>query len=363
MGVAYETNANSTGNTGVATFAGQAIGSAAADRWVIVAARSNGNGITGITCGGVPMTFESPAGGAAAVAFGYLLVPSGTTATIAVADTGVGFACSIAIWSVSGLGDPSLFSSDAGTGSGTSSVATATIDTALGGFVIAYGGCGDGNDAASGVLSASGISITTDVMTNNWDNHRGAIGGSNGSTGATSASTVTATYTSGQATGSGLAAVAFEFATPPGTPSVDTDAATDVTHVTATLNGEITDVGSGDADHRGFVFGTTTQSAPGDVAPSSSGYDDFSDETGTFSADTFDDDLVGLSPSTTYYVRAWAHNGDGYAYGDEISFDTDAPPPFRFTNLPGVDFDPADTCTIYAERLNDILERIEALEA
>jgi len=148
----------------------------------------------------------------------------------------------------------------------------------------------------------------------------------------------------------------------PTAPSVDTDAATDVSDTEATLNGEITDVGSGDADLRGFVFGTTSQSDPGSVAPASAGYDDYTSESGTFSADTFSALASGLTAATTYYARAWAHNDDGYAYGDEISFDTSAAPPFRFENLPGVEFDPDDTQTIYAERLNDILERLEALE-
>lgn len=145
-------------------------------------------------------------------------------------------------------------------------------------------------------------------------------------------------------------------------PTVDTLAATDVVDTGATLNGEITDEGTDTPDERGFVWGTTSQSAPGDVAPASAGYDDYETETGTFVTGTFDYPLSGLTPSTTYYARAYAHSSVGYAYGDEISFTTEDVPPFRFTNLPGVEFDPDDTTTIYAERLNDILERLEALE-
>lgn len=148
----------------------------------------------------------------------------------------------------------------------------------------------------------------------------------------------------------------------PTLPTLDTLAATDITTTTATLNGEITDVGSGDAAARGFVYGTSSHADPGDTAPGSAGYDSYTTESGTFGAATFYDGVTGLTAITTYYVRAWAQNGDGYAYGDEVSFSTSATPPFRFTNLPGIVYDETDTYTIYAERLNDILERLEALE-
>lgn len=151
----------------------------------------------------------------------------------------------------------------------------------------------------------------------------------------------------------------------PPTPSyatVDTLATTDITHNEATFNGEVTDVGAGSVDERGFVWGTSSQSDPGNVAPSSAGYDDYDTESGSFSTGTFDFVATGLTVSTTYYVRAYAHNSVGYSYGDEVSFDTDDAPSFRFTNLPGIVFDEDDTTTIYAERLNNILERLEALE-
>ena len=145
-------------------------------------------------------------------------------------------------------------------------------------------------------------------------------------------------------------------------PTLDTLATTSITDVSATLNGEITDIGGSTPDERGFVWGTTSQADPGDVAPVSAGYDDYNVETGSFGAGVFDNPITGLVASTTYYVRCYAHNDDGYAYGDEISFSTSAIPPFRFTNINGVIFDENDTQTIFAERLNDMLERIEALE-
>lgn len=145
-------------------------------------------------------------------------------------------------------------------------------------------------------------------------------------------------------------------------PTVDTNAATGISDTGATANGDITDVGVDDPDERGFVFGTTTQGDPGNVAPGSSGYDDYVNETGTFSTGSFDLALSGLTPATTYYVRAYAHNSDGYAYGDEISFDTNATPPWRFENINGITMDETDHKTIWAEKLNDILDRLDALD-
>jgi len=34
---------------------------------------------------------------------------------------------------------------------------------------------------------------------------------------------------------------------------------------------------------------------------------------------------------------------------------------FRWANLQGIEFDPTDTTTVYAEELNDILDRLDAL--
>jgi hypothetical protein len=37
----------------------------------------------------------------------------------------------------------------------------------------------------------------------------------------------------------------------------------------------------------------------------------------------FTSNITGLSPSTTYFVRAYAENSAGVAYGNEITFSTD----------------------------------------
>lgn len=105
-------------------------------------------------------------------------------------------------------------------------------------------------------------------------------------------------------------------------PTLDTTAADDITRVSATANGNITDTGGENADERGFVYGTSSQSDPGDTAPASSAYDSYISTSGDYGAGVYDGALTSLSDDQTYYVRAYAHNSEGYAYGDEVTFDT-----------------------------------------
>ena len=106
--------------------------------------------------------------------------------------------------------------------------------------------------------------------------------------------------------------------------SVSTAAVSDIGTTTAVFNGSIVDVGSGDVDLRGFVFDVVSHGDPGDIAPAASSYGFYSSEAGSFSVGAFDFSASGLSDNETYYVRSWAHGADGYVYGSEVSFSTDA---------------------------------------
>ncbi len=103
-------------------------------------------------------------------------------------------------------------------------------------------------------------------------------------------------------------------------PTVTTQAASSVQATTATGNGNITDTGGENCDKRGFVYGTSSHSLPGNVAPASSGYASYAEDTGSFVAGAFTKGLTSLSTGTTYYARAYAHNSAGYSYGGEVSF-------------------------------------------
>jgi hypothetical protein len=110
------------------------------------------------------------------------------------------------------------------------------------------------------------------------------------------------------------------FTTLPNSPLVDTDPATSIAETSVTGNGDITSAGAENCDKRGFVYGLTSQSDPGNVAPASSGYDDYEEESGSFAAGTFTGSITGLTSSKVYFIRAYAHNSYGYEYGEELMF-------------------------------------------
>jgi hypothetical protein len=105
----------------------------------------------------------------------------------------------------------------------------------------------------------------------------------------------------------------FSYISPP---TVLTDAATNIGSTAATLNGNITDTGGQNADLRGFEWGTTQGGPyPNSWTEGTSG--NYQYGTGVFSYN-----LTGLTPGTTYYFRAKAHNSFGWGYGSEMSFTT-----------------------------------------
>jgi uncharacterized protein (TIGR02145 family) len=94
-------------------------------------------------------------------------------------------------------------------------------------------------------------------------------------------------------------------------PTLTTTAVTGITTSTATTGGNITSDGGSAVTARGVCWGTTTNPT---VAGSHT-----TDGTGIGS---FTSSLTGLSDNTIYYVRSYATNGIGTAYGNEVSFTT-----------------------------------------
>jgi uncharacterized protein (TIGR02145 family) len=88
-----------------------------------------------------------------------------------------------------------------------------------------------------------------------------------------------------------------------------TTSATSITTTTAVLGGNVTDEGATQVSSRGLVYGTTTGSSTFNVVVGSGG--------GTFTST-----LTGLAQGTTYFVRSFATNTQGTAYGAETSFTT-----------------------------------------
>lgn len=94
--------------------------------------------------------------------------------------------------------------------------------------------------------------------------------------------------------------------------TVTTTTVTSITSTGAVSGGNITSDGGGAITARGVCWGTAT-------APLATGL--HTTETGT--TGTFTSNLTGLTSNTKYYIRAYATNSAGTAYGDEKSFTTE----------------------------------------
>ncbi|MBO7586934.1 MAG: fibrobacter succinogenes major paralogous domain-containing protein, partial [Bacteroidales bacterium] len=92
---------------------------------------------------------------------------------------------------------------------------------------------------------------------------------------------------------------------------VSTDAVGDVTRYTATCVGNVTYDGNAAVTTRGVCWSTSQSPTVADAHTT--------DGTGT---GTFTSSITGLTPNTTYYVRAYATNSAGTVYGEQKLFRT-----------------------------------------
>lgn len=97
-------------------------------------------------------------------------------------------------------------------------------------------------------------------------------------------------------------------------PTINTTAVSGITQTTAVSGGNISSDGGASVTARGVVWNTN-------INPTISLSTKTSDGTGTGS---FVSNLSSLSCGTTYYVRAYATNSVGTAYGSNVSFNTSA---------------------------------------
>jgi len=101
-------------------------------------------------------------------------------------------------------------------------------------------------------------------------------------------------------------------------PTVTTGQITGITTTTATCSdNNVTDDGGADVTVSGVCWSTTTNPTTED----SKTEDGVGTRAGT---GTFTSNLTGLTPNTTYYVRAYATNSEGTAYGVQRTFTTNA---------------------------------------
>jgi hypothetical protein len=107
----------------------------------------------------------------------------------------------------------------------------------------------------------------------------------------------------------------LSFGTQEGLPTVVTGDVTNVTSRTASCSGQVIDQGASEVTSRGVCWSTNPNPTLDDSHVSSgSGLGSFSVE------------MTGLSRATRYYVKAYATNGQGTAYGLAISFNTEGEP-------------------------------------
>ncbi|MGC4120368.1 MAG: FISUMP domain-containing protein [Myxococcales bacterium] len=101
----------------------------------------------------------------------------------------------------------------------------------------------------------------------------------------------------------------------PLTPKVTTSPVSKLTPYFAETGGDVTDQGKGTFWGQGVVWGKS----PAPTVQTATKLADDSKKSPYTSA------LKDLEPSTTYYLRAYAENSNGMAYGEEVSFTTPAP--------------------------------------
>ena len=96
-------------------------------------------------------------------------------------------------------------------------------------------------------------------------------------------------------------------------PAVTTGTAIDIGVTSAVCGGEITGLGVPSPTQHGVCWNTAGAPTTGDACTTQGPVT----QTGVFSSN-----LAGLSPNTTYYVRAYVTNAAGTEYGEAITFDT-----------------------------------------
>ena len=97
-------------------------------------------------------------------------------------------------------------------------------------------------------------------------------------------------------------------------PTVTTAAVTEFTLTTAVLGGNIVDAGGGTITEGGVCYGLN---ANPDITSSTK-------VTDVTALGAFTRNITGLSPGTTYHVRAYAKNSSGPGYGADVTFTTTA---------------------------------------
>ncbi len=113
-------------------------------------------------------------------------------------------------------------------------------------------------------------------------------------------------------------------------PTLTTTAASQIAGTTAVSGGDITSDGGEPVTARGVCWSTSQNPTVADSKTD--------DGTGT---GMFESSLTDLLPGTTYYLKAYATNNAGTAYGDEVNFTTTGGSAIMEVTIQGMAFNPA----------------------
>ena len=112
------------------------------------------------------------------------------------------------------------------------------------------------------------------------------------------------------------------FTTTTSLPTLVTSNTSNIGFNSATSGGNITADGGSPITQRGVCWSTNQNPT---IADNST--------TNGSGVGVFSSSLTNLTPNTTYYVRAYASNGNGIAYGNQVSFITNSPPIYLVDSL------------------------------
>jgi uncharacterized protein (TIGR02145 family) len=200
----------------------------------------------------------------------------------------------------------------------TTSVAPPTLTTTPVSVITQTSAVSGGNITSDGgdAITARGVCWATTVNPTTANNKTSDGSGPGSFTSTITGLTPNATYhvrayatnSAGTAYGSDLT-----FITPPviTLPTVTTGTTTPTSSTTASSGGNVTSDGGATVTARGVCW-STSQNPTISNSRTTNG-----SGTGTFTSS-----ITGLSPNTTYYLRAYATNNEGTGYGNEVSFTT-----------------------------------------
>lgn len=268
---------------------------------------ANDTGITAsVTCNGTAMTtsssFKVESNGINGKTDGYVqmfyfVAPSSSNSisvsTSATVDITAGSISFTGVDQTTPVGTPVTASGD---NTGGTSPPTATVSSSTGNLVVDALCYGQAIDGATG----------TQRWINSTPNFNSAAGNAAQST-YTGASSVTIGYNTSGLDWWGL--VGLDIHSAPQTPTVTTQAVTNIAETSATGNGTVVADGGSTITQRGVCWNTSANPTTSNSTATTSG------TTGSYSVS-----ITGLTDNTLYHARAYAINANGTSYGSDVTF-------------------------------------------